>query len=41
MVRAFGGVRAVDGASFEQTPVYQKHKGRILAVTPSAMVARS
>jgi CobQ/CobB/MinD/ParA nucleotide binding domain len=27
-----GPVDGADGASFEQTPVYQKHKGRILAV---------
>lgn len=27
-----GPVDGADGASFEQTPLYQKHKGRILAV---------
>jgi hypothetical protein len=27
-----GPVDGTDGSSFEQTPLYQKHKGRILAV---------
>ena len=27
-----GPVDGADGASFEQTPLYQKHKGRILAI---------